>query len=322
MAKIDDLIRASGGSLHQSASVRPGPVGMAEVSGAAQVRDNRKEGLERSKAEFSIPLGKIEPDPGQPRDEMDGAEIERLAESFKSDGQINNITVYWSADSGRYRIVSGESRYRAACRAGWEAIRCTIIDRPTPDEILALQCIENLMRSDLKPIQQARAFRRLLDIEGWNITKLARRMGVSQPSVSQSLRLLDLPDAIQERVTSGELAPISAYHVAKLDDPVAQAEVVEAIMAGDLTRDQTVEIVRDRMERVARSKDAKSSGGKGRGGKPKPRTTSRLIKTRDGCRVTVERKKGLDGVALVEALREALGQAEAEASSSGRSGGS
>src|SRR3954447_24334185 len=157
MARSDDLLRTAGDALRQSASVRPGPAGMASVAVATGLRrDPRRDGLTRSSTAFTIPLEKIERDPLQPREDFDPGQIERLAESLKRDGLLQPITVIWSEEASRYRIVTGERRYRAAKLAGWEGISCNVLDTPLgPDELLALQCVENLMREDLKPIEQA-----------------------------------------------------------------------------------------------------------------------------------------------------------------------
>jgi ParB family transcriptional regulator, chromosome partitioning protein len=195
--------------------------------------------------------------------------------------------------------VTGERRYRAARLAGWEGIGCNVLDKPlAPDELLALQCVENLMREDLKPIEQAKAFRTLLTVNGWSITRLAGNMGISQSAVSQSLRLLDLPASVQDRVESGDLPAVSAYHVAKIEDPQVQAEVAERIIGEGLTRDQTIEVVRQAK--------ARKPAEKGRGvAKAKPRKlTERAFRTEAGPKVTVEFKRGLDGPTALAAVLE------------------
>ena len=318
MSKADELLKHSGGTLHASASVRPGPAGMASVATATGGRDTRKEGLDRSKTAWTIPLDRIERDPGQPREEFSAGEIERLAESLKAHGLLQPITVRWAEESGRYRIVSGERRYRAATLAGWDGIGCNVIERPLePDELLTLQLVENLMREDLKPIEQARAFRSLLTVNGWSITKLAGQMGVSQSAVSQSLRLLDLPPSIQDRVESGDLAPVSAYHIAKIADPAGQAEIAERAISQGLTRDEVVEAVGEKMDANPKPQaKARVGGAKGKGAskaKAKPKLpTMKTIKTSAGFRVTVEHRKGFDPAGLATALEEAAAKVRAE----------
>jgi ParB family transcriptional regulator, chromosome partitioning protein len=309
MAKADELLKRSGGTLLQSASVRPGPAGMASVAGATVIRDNRKEGLDRSKTAWTIPLDKIARDPNQPREEVGDGDVETLVESLRTHGLIQPITVMWSDEAGHYRIVAGERRFRAATLAGWTSISCNVLDKPlAPDELLALQCVENLIREDLKPIEKARAFRTLLTVNGWPVTRIAKELGVSHSAVSQSLRLLDLPESVQGQVEAGELSPVAGYHVAQIEDPEVQAEVVERIVSEGLTRDETVEVVKQ-----AKAKTDRAGGSKGRGvskGKPAKLPTVRTIRTEAGPRVTVEYRKGVDDAVIASALREILAKLE------------
>jgi ParB family chromosome partitioning protein len=308
MAKIDELLKSSGNTLLQSASVRPGPAGMPSVASASGGRDPRKDGLDRSKVAWTVPLDKIERDPNQPREEFSDEEIARLAESLKAHGLIQAITVIWSEQAGRYRIVSGERRYRAATLAGWPSIACNVLDKPLePDELLALQCVENLMREDLKPIEQARAFRTLLTVNGWSITKLAAQMGISQSAVSQSLRMLELPSGVQVRVDSGHLAPVAAYHLAKIEDPGQQAEVAERIISEGLNRDQVVEVVREATARTAASRAKGRAAIKARPKRPTVRTFKATT-----ARVTVEFKRAADLAEIAAALEEVLAKVRAE----------
>jgi ParB family chromosome partitioning protein len=183
----------------------------------------------------------------------------------------------------------------------------------TPGEILEDQLVENCIREDLKPIEQARAFRTLLTVNGWSITRLAGNMGISQSAVSQSLRLLDLPSTVQERVESGAISPVSAYHVAKIADPDKQIEVAARIVDQGLSRDETVEVVRQVVETEKAGKPrAGASKGKGRGGARPRKITEHVIRTSAGPRVTVEFKKGLDTPTILTALREATAKVEVE----------
>jgi ParB family transcriptional regulator, chromosome partitioning protein len=313
MAKADDLMRTAGSVLAQSSSIRPGPVGMTSVAAASGLKDPRKEGLDRSKTAFSIPLAKIKPDPSQPRTGenrgFDDEEISRLAASLVEHGQISPISVAWSIEDGCYRVISGERRYRAAIRAGWTSIECKVEEKVLDEgEILVRQIVENLLREGLEPMEQARGFHTLLTVNGWPVTRIAKELGLSHSAVSQSLRLVSLPESIQGQIESGVLTPVAGYHIAKLDDPGAQAEVVERILAENLNREETVEVVRQ-------AKAGKPSASKGRGGKAKgkPRkVTERVIRTEGGSRVTVENRKGLDVAAMLAALGEAMERLRAE----------
>jgi ParB family chromosome partitioning protein len=317
MTRSDELLKKAGATLHQSASVRPGPVGMASVAGASVGRDSRKDGLDRSKTAWTIPIEKIARDPNQPREEVQEGEVETLAESLRTHGLIQPITVMWSEEAGLYRIVAGERRFKAATVAGWTSISCNILDKPlAPDELLALQCVENLLRQDLKPIEQAKAFRTLLTVNGWNIARLSRELGVSHSGISQSLRLLALPDEIQERVEAGELAPVSAYHVAKIEDPDVQAEVAGRVISEGLSRDETVEAVRqviDKQPRKAKGKVAKGRGAaKSKAGTKVKPTRLWVARTTSGPHVVVQSRKAFDLPTVLAALVEATAKVRAD----------
>jgi ParB family chromosome partitioning protein len=200
-------------------------------------------------------------------------------------------------------IVSGERRYRAAVAAGLPTLLC-IESRGelSPDDILEDQLVENCVREDLKPIEQARAFRTLLDRRGWSHRQLAESLHIAAGSVARALALLDLPAAVQSAVEGGELPASTAYAIAALDDPAEQAEVAGLAVAGGMSRDEVVKTVR------ARSSPSKA---KSRGGKPK-KLTERSFRVASGPRVVVEFKRGLDASTIRTALAEAMAQLDAE----------
>ena len=162
-------------------------------------------------------------------------------------------------------------------------------------ELLALQLIENCVREDLRPIEQAKAFRALMDRNGWSGNHLARTLGIAQPSVVRTLALLDLPESVKDRVESGDLAPGTAYEIGKLADPAEQAEVASQAVAGNLSRSEVVAAVRER-----------SATPKSRGAKAKPRKTAATMRTAGGFKVTVEHRKGVDEQGIESALAEIL----------------
>ncbi|MHB1210356.1 MAG: ParB/RepB/Spo0J family partition protein [Acidimicrobiales bacterium] len=321
MAKLDELLKSAGSSITQAASFRPAPAAMPTMGAAARIGDPRRDGLDRSKDYWVIPIDRIDRDPGQPRDEhfdrdeddpeKTDLDFTRLVESLRRDGLLQPITVVYSEEQGRFRVLIGERRFRAAKVLGWDKIAARIFDHASdPGDILAKQVIENVIRKDLKPIEQARAFRTLLTVNNWTLTQLGEAVGCSPGLISQTLKLLELSAPIRAKIEAGELDANSAYHVSKIADPVEQAEVAERIVSEGLTRDQAVEVVR---QVKAREPKAKASG-KSRGGarsKPKARpVTSRVMKAGDGYRITVERKKGIEDQALLEAFRRVVAELE------------
>jgi ParB family transcriptional regulator, chromosome partitioning protein len=311
MGKADELLKSMGGAILESASHRGAPAAMPTLGQGGLPGGERMAGVSRSKVALEIPLDKIDRDEDQPREEFEPEPLARLAESIRTKGLLQPISVRWAEDRKKYVIVAGERRWRAAGMAGMTSISCIVIDRPLgPGELLALQCIENLIREDLKPIEEAKAFRTLSTVNNWSGNQLAKELGISQSSVAQALALLDLPEPIQASVEAGELAPSTAYAITKLEDPAAQAEVAARVVSEGLSRAETAEVVRQ----VAERKAPRVSSGKGRGaskGKPKLPTT-RTIKTTGGFKVTIEHRKGFDAASLVTALEEATSKARAE----------
>lgn len=310
MGKLDELMRTSRGIASESMG-RHQPAATAAMHGAstptAAPTPDRLRGVSRSKNAAEIPVEKIERDPGQPREEFEPEALARLADSLRTRGQLQPIRVRWDEGRGTYVVVCGERRWRAARMAGLATMSCVIMDGPASSaELRSLQLIENMIREDLKPVEQARAFRSIMDLNGWSTHDVARELAVDQSSVVRALRLLDLPAAVQEQVEQGALPPATAYEVSKLDDPDEQAALASRVVAEGLSRAETVEAVR----RSSRG-SAKGKGGSKAGSPRKP--TSRAFRKAAGCTVTVENARGLDPEMIRAALVEALGRLDAEA---------
>jgi ParB family chromosome partitioning protein len=144
-------------------------------------------------------------------------------------------------------IIAGERRWRATIRAGLGAIDCVFVEGElSKGELLAQQLIENLLREDLRPVEEARAFRQLLALNGWTGKQLALALRVPASKVTRSLALLELPDDLQERVEAGELAARSAYEVAKLEGDDARRAFAEVVRQQGLTAEEAGRAVRQR----------------------------------------------------------------------------
>lgn len=249
------------------------------------------EGRSRLKTAAEIRLDRIVADPNQPRVEFDPESLSRLASSLKQRGQLQPIRVRWDEALDRYVVVVGERRWRAAGLAGLTSIACVVASgNAAPEEILEDQLIENCLREDLKPIEQAKAFRTLLTRLGISQRQLAERLQVSPPTITRALALLELPDSIQSSVDAGEIAPHTAYEISKIDDSAIQAKVAAQAAQGRLRRDD----MREMVTRTPRQS---------RGATPKP-----WVHNVDG-RVRVTLTPLADDVGhedLVEALRSAL----------------
>jgi ParB family chromosome partitioning protein len=307
MSKLDELMKASRSVASESmGSPRSVAMPRASTPSTGQMPE-RLQGIVRSKNAAEIPIGRIGPDPDQPREEFDAEALDRLADSLKAKGQLQPIRVRWDEERGSYVIICGERRWRAAQRAGLETMSAVIVEGPIDaGELLAIQMIENCVREDLQPIEQAKAFRALIDRNGWSARQVARELSIHQSNVVRSLALLELPAVVQEQVEQGALPPATAYEVSKLEDPDAQREVAARVVAEGLSRAETVEAVR----RASKPTHA----GKTRGTKSKPRkVTERVIRTGAGTKLTIENRKGLDVAAILAALDEARDRVRSEA---------
>jgi ParB family chromosome partitioning protein len=289
MSKLDELRRTAGQHVKDStggdrnASPTPGSSGPPA----------RWKGVVRSRDAAAIPLEMIVPDPDQPRTEFDEQDLGRLADSLRIRGQLQPCRVRWDEGRGAYMILVGERRMRAARMAGLATLDCVIVERPiASDELLALQLVENALREDLKPVEQARAFRRLIDAKGWSTRELATELHVAQSSVVRALALLELPAEVQEQVEQGALGPTLAYEVAKLERPEDQVAVAQAAVDQGLRRSEVAELAQ-----AVRAR------------RPAAQTASRpdpLSLDLGDVMVTVRWKKGGSTTSALQALRRAI----------------
>jgi ParB family transcriptional regulator, chromosome partitioning protein len=306
MGKLDELRRTTIGNVDESMGVGRGAVHGVPLAGPRPV-PGRMQGLIRSKDAAEIAVDRIGPDPDQPREEFDREALERLAESLKSKGQLQPVRVRWDEGRGLYVLVCGERRWRAARMAGMPTMSCVITEGPTgAGELLALQLVENALREDLRPLEQAKAFRSLMDQNGWSARQVARELAIAHPNVVRALALLDLPDSVQAQVERGTLPPATAYEVSKIADPAEQADLAARAVDEDLSRAEVVQAVRRVTSRPSR-------GAKGRGTTKGHKITSRSFRTAT-AKVSVELRKGSGVEAIAAALRDALEIIEAELS--------
>jgi ParB family chromosome partitioning protein len=187
-----------------------------------------------------IPLARIRPNPLQPRRRMDEAELESLAASIADHGVLLPILVTQTLDG--YQIVAGERRFRAAQLAGLERIPVVIRQVAGRDQ-LELALVENLQREDLNPVEEALAFRQLIDEFGLTQEDVSARIGRARSTVANTLRLLDLDTKVQQLVIDGALTGGHARAIGGLPTD-QQARVAEIVIERDLSTRETEELVR------------------------------------------------------------------------------
>ncbi|MDQ1610420.1 MAG: ParB family transcriptional regulator, chromosome partitioning protein [Pyrinomonadaceae bacterium] len=180
-----------------------------------------------------VDIDLIEPNNVQPRTRFDEAQLEELAQSIKTNGVVQPILVR-KTNGGRYQIVAGERRWRAAQRAGLQRIPSVIRDVPD-DKMLELALIENIQRQELNAIEEAYAYKRL--IETFNLTQetVAQRVGRDRTFVTNYLRLLRLPEDIQLLVEESKLSMGHARALLGIDDADKQREIARGIIERSLS---------------------------------------------------------------------------------------
>ncbi len=166
-----------------------------------------------------LEIGKLYPNPDQPRKEFDKERLEELAGSLKRHGMVQPIVVRKNGD--RYIIVTGERRYRAAKLAGLEKVPVVVRDFGT-DEILEIALIENIQRENLNPIEEAAAISFLMQQHDLTQEEVSERLSKSRPAVANALRLLNLPEAVKKLVRSGALSAGHGRALAVLEDAAVQ----------------------------------------------------------------------------------------------------
>jgi ParB family chromosome partitioning protein len=188
-----------------------------------------------------LPLDSVTPNPRQPRQVFDEDAMAELVHSLHEVGLLQPIVVR-SLGSGRFELVAGERRWRAARLAGFDVIPAIVRDT-ADDALLRDALLENLHRAQLNPLEEAAAYDQLLQDFGCTQEQLATRIGRSRPQVSNTLRLLRLPPAVQRRVAAGVLSAGHARALLGLPDPAAQERLATRIVAEGLSVRMVEEMV-------------------------------------------------------------------------------
>ena len=176
-----------------------------------------------------LPIHKVEPNRNQPRQDFDEEELQALSESLATHGILQPLTVR-ELDSGYYQIIAGERRWRAARMAGISEIPVVVIEADDK-KAMELALIENLQRQDLNPVEEALGYQSLISDFGLTQEETAQRVAKSRPAVANALRLLNLSDAILEKVRSGSLSAGHARALLSVKSEKKQLEAMQKIVA-------------------------------------------------------------------------------------------
>ncbi len=174
----------------------------------------------------SLPVAQLVPSRHQPRSHFEEAGLEELAASLRSQGMIQPIIVSHTGSS-TYTIIAGERRWRAAQRAGLQVVPVVVRQVRDDRHRLELALVENLQRADLNPVEEADAYRALVESFGLAHEEIAERVGKSRAAISNTLRLLKLPPAVLDLLRSGALSAGQARALLALEDPAAIERLAE-----------------------------------------------------------------------------------------------
>ena len=194
----------------------------------ALLGDFTEESAEKSPYQL-LPIYKVEPNPDQPRQDFDEAELQSLSDSISVHGILQPLTVR-ELSSGYYQIIAGERRWRAARLAGLHEVPAVIIEADDK-KATELALIENLQRQDLNPVEEALGYQTLIEEYGLTQEDAAARVGKSRPAVANALRLLSLCPEVLERLRKGELTAGHARAILTLKSEKKQQEAAQKICA-------------------------------------------------------------------------------------------
>src|SRR5205814_3568280 len=199
--------------------------------------------------ELAVPIHEIVPNPEQPRRHFDDEALGQLADSIRRHGLLQPLVVRRIA--GRYELIAGERRLRAAIRAGLERLPVVVREARAEDR-LELALIENVQRENLTPLEEAEAYRHLLDEYGLTQDEIAERVGKSRPAITNTLRLLGLPDAVKALLEGGELTAGHARAVLSIEGVDEQVQFARDIATRGVPKRAAEELAAARRTRPGR----------------------------------------------------------------------
>src|SRR5438874_3628760 len=190
-----------------------------------------------------IPVDSIRPNPWQPRTHFDEQELEELAESIRAHGVLQPVLVSQQRD-GTFQLITGERRWRAVQLAGMPTVPA-MVKEATPQASLEMALVENIQRRDLNPLEEAHAFRQLLDEHGLTQDQLGQRIGKSRVAVTNTLRLLHLPDEVRQALANGGISEGHARAILMANGEAQRVRLVERVLAEHLSVRDTEALARE-----------------------------------------------------------------------------
>jgi ParB family chromosome partitioning protein len=190
-----------------------------------------------------IPVDAIRPNPSQPRTHFDATELEELAQSIREHGVLQPVLVSQDED-GTFVLITGERRWRAVKLAGLPSVPA-LVKEATPRASLEMALVENIQRRDLNPLEEAHAYRQLLEEHGLTQEQLGQRIGKSRVAVTNTLRLLHLPEAVRQALANGEITEGHARAILTANTEAKRILVLQKVLAQHLSVRDTEALARE-----------------------------------------------------------------------------
>ena len=232
--------------------------GLSDLSGMGQdALFGQPESKNAVSGAVTLPISQVEPGLNQPRKRFEPEALADLAESIRTHGIIQPITVR-KLTSGYYQIIAGERRWRAAKAAGLDEVPAVIIDADDRKG-MELGLIENLQREDLNPVEEAKGYQVLIQEHGLTQEEVAQRMGKSRPAITNALRLLALPEAVLILLEEGSLSAGHARAILAAPSPELQIQAAQQTATQNLSVRQTEALIK-LLQKAAQEPKAKPKG--------------------------------------------------------------
>ncbi len=248
------------------------------TSASSSAEKTEKKGSEQEV--LFIPLTEIVPNREQPRKHFEREELDNLVASIKEHGILQPITVSEKSDGG-YELIAGERRFRASQIAGVATIPALVRKTKDDAERLELALIENIQRQDLNPVEEALAYERLIDEFHLTQEEVAKKVGKSRPAVTNTIRLLDLPEDMKQALIDGKITAGKARALLSLTNPEEQRELFQSLLGEKMS-------VREVEARVAAKGEMSRKGSVRRD--PNVMAQEKLMEERLGTKVHITRK--------------------------------
>lgn len=238
-----------------------------------------------SKQVFELETNLLQANPLQPRGVISPESLQELVNSIKEQGILEPIVV--AQTPAGYQIVAGERRWRAAKIAGLNTVP-VVIKSTTPQGMLEMSIVENIQREDLNPIERALAYKRLIDEFGLGTNEVAKKVGKSSPTISNTIRLLSLPDAIKDALVAGVITEGHVRPLISLGDPKLMLDIFKKILKDNSTVRQTEELARQTKSEIQKRE-------------PRSNKSDKLyIPELDEMAKVIKEKKKLDNVKFIQ----------------------